>query len=461
VGSFFLMIRNFLVVVFCFAVGIDFASASSLTLDENEIDFGEKFQFAHLVHELKVWNTSKTSTVVFQTDSNRDGTSIQATPEILGPQQSGMVRIELSLSDHLGYLGKRIQLRTEEDGTQQTYPVVFMGYVNSILDDAETGVDFGPVDTNTGAERDVAFSSSIVPKLQVTQVLEAPEFVHLTILSSGKGIRLATKKSSVLGYRKGVVKVALNSVDQPQAWINVLADFRGDIVPDQNPLSFGVQRPSSLHSIRLQLRSRTESAFSIEHFEVSPTAHVDIRQVSCLPAPSKSCSGYELIAERNRAQGQIEGEATFKVAGSPDVLHVLLQGIFFNDSTNLQPLEKISAAQASVTKKTDIVSELSKATNPMSDAVPAGFGPLLKWKIANESAIYGYAIYRGESAEGVFKRINEKLIRAKNNGDNEEVLYQYRDTTAKLQHEYWYYITIFYNSGKKVQLTGPQKVVAK
>ena len=58
-------------------------------------------------------------------------------------------------------------------------------------------------------------------------------------------------------------------------------------------------------------------------------------------------------------------------------------------------------------------------------------------------------------------RINHDLVEAHNEGDGVTASYQWRDISAEKGHEYWYYITNFNNNGKKTQLTGPQKVIAK
>jgi len=94
------------------------------------------------------------------------------------------------------------------------------------------------------------------------------------------------------------------------------------------------------------------------------------------------------------------------------------------------------------------------------EAAP-GTGPLLKWQVENEIGMYGYAVYRSDREDGKFIRVNGTIIAAANHGDNVKASYQWRDNTAVKGKEYWYRITIFYNDGRKVPLTGPQKVVAK
>jgi hypothetical protein len=108
-----------------------------------------------------------------------------------------------------------------------------------------------------------------------------------------------------------------------------------------------------------------------------------------------------------------------------------------------------------------LASSIKKRIDEASQQEAPGSGPLLKWQIANEAGIYGYAIYRGNSADGPFARVNDTIVKAENAGDNTTASYQWRDTTAQKGREYWYYITIFNNNGKKTSLTGPQKVRAK
>jgi hypothetical protein len=120
-----------------------------------------------------------------------------------------------------------------------------------------------------------------------------------------------------------------------------------------------------------------------------------------------------------------------------------------------------SSKQSRVTPDFDLSKSLKNATTDHLDDSPNGSGPLLKWQVANESGIYGYAIYRGATSDGQFDRVNKAIVKAGNGGDGVTATYQWRDTSAVKGHEYWYYITIFNSNGSKTQLTGPQKVVAK
>ena len=159
----------------------------------------------------------------------------------------------------------------------------------------------------------------------------------------------------------------------------------------------------------------------------------------------------------------------FLLAGTAKKIAVDTGGLMLDDATEVQPLEKMlkKNGNESGTSQVDTSKGLAQSlqqpfmvTTKARQPLP-GSGPLLKWQVGNESAIYGYAIYRASSPNGNFDRINQEIVLAKNQGDNVTSSYQYRDNTAQSGKEYWYYITIFYNSGKKVQLTGPQRVVAK
>ena len=91
---------------------------------------------------------------------------------------------------------------------------------------------------------------------------------------------------------------------------------------------------------------------------------------------------------------------------------------------------------------------------------PEGRGPLLKWSVAHEGAVYGYAVYRADSDAGPFLRVSRDTIRASED-EEQRSDYQWRDTSAEPGKTYWYYVSALQNDGHKRKLSEPQKVVAK
>jgi hypothetical protein len=438
-------------------------ASDELTIDESHVDFGEQFQFSEVKKDISLSNPSD-KTVRLSTSNKEDIKSFSIEPVLLKPHSSAVIHIDIPLLNHLGYFGRRYEIVADAgDGAQQRYPVLVTGFVNSVLDTPNPDVNFGAVDMKaTKLQQVVRLASSSAPALSIVKIIDAPEFIDASLGKASNELVLTPKQSNLLGYRKGVVKVATSSKDQSEVWINVLADFHGDFVPDQNPLSFGVQRPSASYPVRLQITSRNSAPFSVEKVTVDPNAHVIAKAAECIPKATVDCHAFLFELEKSRPQGQITGSVTFQFAHSNQVLDVLLEGIFLLDSTKVRSLNDADTTKQSISKnKVDLGAAILNAVNSSSEPELPGKGPLLKWKVANESGIYGYAIFRGDDAAGAFARINPAMVKAKNGGDNAEAGYQYRDITAEPGKTYWYYIAIFYNDGHKQQLTGPQKVTSK
>ena len=451
--------KNFLALLIGFRTAS--AIAGNLTVDENEIDFGEKFQFTEIAHDVKVWNNSK-SVIVFVDQKASD--AIKFDRLTLNPKESTTIHLTVPLANHVGYFGRRIVLTTEESGKVETYPILIKGFVHTVIDDIDPGVDFGVIDLKAPkVEKVLSLSSEEAPKLRVVKVLEAPEFVDARVDESHNQVVLTSRETSQLGIRKGVLKIIIDTPQQREVWANVLMDIHGNVVPDQNPLAFGVQRPSTARPVRLQLHSRDHTAFSIEKFSVDPVSGADIKPADCLPKSSEDCHAFVLELDKDRPQGQVSGSITIELAESRKKINVLLAGLFLSEDTKIRSLDdlKSDSARSVSSSSINLSSAISKVVDKEANLPPPGNGPVLKWNVANESGMFGYAIYRSHAVNGSFSRINDEIVKARNEGDNSEAAYQYRDSSAEPGKEYWYYITIFYNSGKKVQLTGPQKVVAK
>jgi len=187
---------------------------------------------------------------------------------------------------------------------------------------------------------------------------------------------------------------------------------------------------------------------------------------TCLPKARPDCIAYLVTLNKDHPFGQIGGTIRFELPESHENLNVSLGGIFLTDDTKIQSLnEPVAGSEADKRSRETIVPDIAETlkqavTEQPKEAAP-GPGPLLKWQVENEIAMYGYAVYRSDKEDGQFARVNSTIIAAANHGDNVKASYQWRDNTAVKGKEYWYRITIFYNDGRKVPLTGPQKVVAK
>jgi hypothetical protein len=76
----------------------------------------------------------------------------------------------------------------------------------------------------------------------------------------------------------------------------------------------------------------------------------------------------------------------------------------------------------------------------------------LTWKIASELDNFGFDVYRGESEEGPFERINKKTIPGAGSTDA-LTQYSFVDATIDPYKTYWYYVESISLSGHRERFT--------
>lgn len=76
----------------------------------------------------------------------------------------------------------------------------------------------------------------------------------------------------------------------------------------------------------------------------------------------------------------------------------------------------------------------------------------IKWKTASELDNYGYDVYRAESPEGPFERINPKVIEGAGTTD-EPTAYEYVDADIDPRREYYYYVESISMNGDRERFT--------
>lgn len=437
------------------------ASAQLLNIDERVIDFGERYQYDTLVRDVRVWNYTKQDLVLKARPSTM--TSLTIDHEKLPPGESTLLHVTAPLEDRVGAITFRVGFDASSGDKVEHNEIVLRGYIDSVLNDPKPIVNFGVVSA-TGPVPEKIFEpfSSADPNLRITKVIEAPSSLNVRIEDNGRKLAIKPANFETLGYRKSQIKFALDATRQREASAVVFLDARGDVVPDRNPVDLGVQREGSVSKARLQLSSLSHAKFAVGKIDVD-LAKIDVEEADCLPKKTDDCHAFILTINPQQPHGQIAGTLKIELPTTHQEMLVKLNGLFIAKDALIQSLNETNSqsGQSQAKLGTDLTKALQAVTNPETEVTPAGEGPLLKWKVANEAGIYGYAIFRSESEGGKFDRVNSQMVKAKNQGDDSEAAYQYRDNSAVAGKAYWYYITIFYNSGKKIQLTTPQRIVAK
>lgn len=396
---------------------------------------------------------------------DKDGVGEFKLPATVASRTSVNIPVTLSIAMAAGARSHVFDIVTDVAKPAKLQVLVhFFGL--SVLDEPTPKVDLGAVNNNAAAPaKMVALSSREVPDFRITRIVETPDFAIAKVLSDGHTVSITGKTDASWGRHEGFVKVALDSSVQPQAWIDVKADVHGDVIPSSNPVEMGMFRTTKLPFV-VQLKSRDGKpvklgSVSIEGFKATAT------KVPCVGGAA-GCAQINVLLDSGQQTGQVRGKLLVELPDFHRTIPIEMGGLYLPESVqvhNLNEEMEKNAKSSAEPPPLDLKSALQNSTQTHSAAPPAdppGHGPLLKWQVSNENNIYGYLIYRGDSENGPFLRVNKDIVRVgENKGDGITSTYAWRDESATAGKTYWYYIGMLNRDGSKQQLSGPQEVKAK
>lgn len=85
---------------------------------------------------------------------------------------------------------------------------------------------------------------------------------------------------------------------------------------------------------------------------------------------------------------------------------------------------------------------------------------IIRWRNESEHDNYGFNIYRGESKDGPFKKINKEIIPGAGTTSSPKE-YVYVDQPLEIGDTYYYYIESISFAGEKERITPPTRVIVK
>ncbi len=429
-------------------------------------DFGEGFQFETKDCVLELENPNAHAVDVVDIRAQREGDSISPVGITIPANGLAQLHARVGLRNMEGINRFHFSILAKQTAdVPRTLEV--RGYVHSVLDQSKPLLDFGTsVAEDLKATQSIELTSREVQGFRITGVSSSPEWLDVTIGKDGRTVQARLNAKVPLGILpKSHVEVTLNSPVQPRAWIEVKGRVLGDVVPTGDPHDLGLLRTNNVNEALLRLTSRSGKDFRIRKIEVErigATAQV----ADCVPA-QKGCQFIKLVIDNAQRRGQIGGVLNVDIEGAKKVLPIQVWGMLLSPEVEIVDVEDEQkknggATSSSVAPSVNLKAALQAATRPadVPEPAPPGEGPLLKWSVMHEDVIHGYAIYRSESENGPFVRINPQLVPSKKRADSASS-YQWRDTSGKRGDVYWYYVGILNNDGTKEALTQPQRVVFK
>lgn len=353
------------------------------------------------------------------------------------------------------------------DGAERKF-VDAHAYVNSVLDDPKLSVDLGVVNAGeSGKSSEVLVKSREFPSLRLTKVLAVPTFAEATLSPDGLGATVVVDRHAPWGLQVGFAKFATNNATQPQVWVEVKADVHGEVVPAANPFDFGLMRTGERHEFLLRLDHQEHKPFRVGKLEVVGLKAAPKLENCAVGA--HGCRVVRITVSDDQPLGALKGKLLVDLPDFKKTLPINLWGLLLSPDTKIKSLDPTATAssgegspdRSAARAPTDISQALKSATQVAEKSVdPPGHGPLLKWRVANEKAVYGYVVYRADEELGAFKRVNKDAIKA-DASNNSGSSYSWRDTSAVPGLAYWYRVGILFQDGSKQDLTGAQKIIAK
>jgi hypothetical protein len=385
-------------------------------------------------------------------------------PAIVAPKTSVNIPVTVAVGMEIGSQRHTFAIDTDMAKRPRiSVPVRF--FALSILDDPSPKIEFGTVNTNESAPiRKVALASREVSDFRIERVIESPEFATAKVEPDGRTLSITAKADASWGVHEGLIRVALNSATQAEAWIEVKANVHGDVIPSSNPIDLGLFRNANTSFI-VQMKSRNGKPVKLGKVSIEGIKAA-LTKEPCVVA-TQGCAQIKANLTELPTMGRIVGKMLVELPDYQRVLPIIVYGWYLPESAQTRSLDAASEKthkSSAVPPPLDLKSALQKSTEvalpPPPD--PPGNGPLLKWQVSNESNVYGYMIYRGDSENGQFLRVNKEIIHVDaTKGDGVTSTYVWRDDSATPGRTYWYYIGMINRDGSKQQLSGPQEVKAK
>ncbi|HEY0178764.1 MAG TPA: hypothetical protein VGC30_03910 [Dokdonella sp.] len=332
------------------------------------------------------------------------------------------------------------------------------GFISSVLDVSRPEIKFGSLDAaNLPSLQTIALTSSLDPRIRVTQVLSAPPMLQAVIGPDAKSLTVQVGPDAPWGSLDGVVKLALDHAQQKQVWVHVTGNVVGDVAPPDNPHWVGEIAWQPKNVLKVPLIDRDGRDFSIGNVSSTEFA-ATYDSAECEPARS-GCRTLLIHVSKSQPAGMFKSNLDVVLPDRNKHLRVGIQGVLGE-----RPKPGGPASPPAITK---IPVDMPQADDGITAVPPLkvqpdppGAGPLLKWTVNQQRSVYGYQILRGNSADGPFELMDPHVMPKIDNGRG-PVAYRWRDTSAVKGQAYWYYVVVLYSSGDRHALSAPQRTIAK
>ncbi len=132
------------------------------------------------------------------------------------------------------------------------------------------------------------------------------------------------------------------------------------------------------------------------------------------------------------------------------------------DQKAAAPTPEVATAPAPAAPAEPVAAKPPEGTCGDQSALPAEerIANTPKWTLASEQDNFGFEVFRGDTENGEFTKLNQEPILGAGTSD-ETHKYQFRDDTIDPCQEYWYYIESISTAGVREKFTPTFKAPAK
>lgn len=378
---------------------------------------------------------------------------------VLEPNESTDVHVEFKLTDRVGRFSV-VFLILSKTQREPIGKLVVRGFADWIVDPSSTVADVGIRKVDEPISVVLAPQSRPGVPVKLTKLASESRLFRATVVDDGAVLRVEGRPNPPWGPFDELIEVHTDSTFQPTVGFRLKGQIRGAVVPSTSSIEFGLVRVGEAPEQIVRVSDETGKALKLGKISIDG-ASAEAVTTDCIPS-SASCKLIKLQLGERQEGSALQGLMTVQVPDYNERLVIPFGGASIGKDTVVRNIEDV--AKAAQSSPQSLSSALQGATRPRRDLEmpkPSGTGPLLTWQVEHESQIYGYEIYRSNSADGTYQRLNKNILLKMGDETSSSSLYRWRDSSAEPGKKYWYYVGIVQNDGRKKPLNAAREVVAK
>ena len=285
--------------------------------------FADAHQFATIEHSFEVTNTTDAAITIVQGIALSGTGVVRFDAAPIPPGGTATIAVSQPVDDRLGTTSFRFAVVTDEPGAPK-HRFSLSGFVESAYDPEVVHVDLGFIDRRVETSGEFELFSREIERLRATgTATEHPEIAISTeptgISDEGLKVRVTAGPGLPRGILYGTATLTTNVSSQPRFTFSYGANVFDDVVPEENPVEFGLVRTGQEAITTVVVRSRSDTPFDIERATNTIGEILDISWRPCddLPDGPSPCFvvRLSLSPEEARITG---GNADLWIEGDPE-----------------------------------------------------------------------------------------------------------------------------------------------